>query len=67
MAMSPQIIIVGDGGVGKTSYINSLNKCKFDGRYIPTMNIKTCDVTDDMSYQEEHIIIHKAEEKQQLI
>lgn len=34
------IILVGDGGVGKTAFINMLRGNKFCYKYIPTMNIK---------------------------
>lgn len=37
---SYKVLLVGDGGVGKTSYVNRICKGSFEKKYIPTMGVE---------------------------
>lgn len=35
-----KILFIGDGGVGKTTFLNTSNGKSFDGKYIPTLGVE---------------------------
>jgi GTP-binding nuclear protein Ran len=45
-----KIVLVGDGGCGKTSYIKQLRKQEFDGKYIATQGVDVCPLTFNSNY-----------------
>jgi len=40
-----KIILIGDGGCGKTSYVNCLRKGEFSGKYIATQGVDVSPIT----------------------
>lgn len=40
-----KIILIGDGGCGKTSFVNCLRKGEFSGKYIPTQGVDVSPIT----------------------
>ncbi len=37
---SKKIVLIGDGGIGKTSYVSRLMTGSFESKYIPTMGVE---------------------------
>lgn len=50
MAFNYKIILIGDGGVGKSAFVNRHRTGEFDARYIPTMGVNVVPLTFNTNY-----------------
>lgn len=54
--MMKKILIVGDGGAGKTCFISVFQKGQFPEHYIPTV-VETCVITQEWKNKEVFLVI----------